>query len=87
MHECPCCSECVYSDDPDDLCSCCEEAGCEAEDDKRSDNYGYYVDCQIPQCGECETRATFCTDGKWHDNCEPDECSRKRSQEGKEASG
>lgn len=75
MHECPCCGECVYSDDADDLCSCCIEASCEAHDcsshtGTSHDIDGVYVDCQIPQCPACETRSTFCTDGKWHSNCD-----------------
>lgn len=62
MHECYCCNEVIYSDDP--LCSCCKEAGCE----KNSEDY--YDACQVPTCPECNTPATFCTDGKWHDNCD-----------------
>lgn len=64
MHDCPCCSEAVYTDDPSDLCSCCVEAGCEPHDcgahgGPSHDVDGVYTDCQIPTCPSCETRATF----------------------------
>jgi hypothetical protein len=62
MHDCECCGDIIYSDDP--LCDCCKEAGCEAN------AAGDYDDCQIPSCPECETPATFMTDGKWHENCD-----------------
>jgi len=64
MHDCLCCSTVIYSDEP--LCDCCKAAGCEKN---ASD---YYDDCQVPTCAECDTAATFCTDGKWHDNCDDD---------------
>lgn len=85
MHDCPCCGEAVYSDDEDDVCSCCEAAGCEMHDcasrcgyKGRHDVDGVYDDCQIPACVVCETRMTFCTDGKWHPNCDdPKDCERR----------
>lgn len=67
MHDCPCCGEAVYSDDM--LCDACEEAGCEPNGEDVFD------DCQIPECPECETRASLMSDGHWHDNCE-DDCER-----------
>lgn len=63
MHDCPCCGEAVYTDDPSDMCSCCEAAECDPDNA-----------CNIPTCPECDVPATFCTDGKWHPNCDPDEC-------------
>lgn len=82
MHDCPCCGNdgITYTDDPDDMCSCCEEAGC--EDHEVEDGDGSYFECQVPQCEECETRYTFCTDGKWHDNCEPDCVGKPGYQKG-----
>ena len=72
MHDCPCCGDegITYTDDPDDMCSCCEEAGCvDHEVDEVDDGAGYF-DCQVPSCPTCETRETFCTDGEWHSNCD-----------------
>jgi len=78
MHDCPCCGDegITYTDDPNDLCPCCEAASCEVVESDMPACREY--ECQVPQCEECETRYTFCTDGKWYDNCEPDECSRKQ---------
>lgn len=64
MHDCPCCwAECVYTDNEEDMCSCCRAAGCEG------DNPG---DCQIPRCEKCDNPATFATDLRWHANCDYD---------------
>lgn len=82
MHDCPCCGDdVVYSDDPDELCRGCEAAGCEPNDNKNSDNFGIYDACQIPQCEECCVPCSFMTDEKWHYNCEPEECARKREED------
>jgi len=68
MHDCPCCGEAVYTDDAADMCSCCVAADCPERGDE----------CQIPTCLTCDTRATFCTDGKWHPNCDdPEACARE----------
>jgi len=64
MHDCPCCSEAVYSDDITEICSCCSAADCEPGTD------GVYADCQIPSCPVCDTRSTYCTDEAWHRNCQ-----------------
>lgn len=61
--DCACCSETIIGR-AGDLCDCCKKAGCEAN------RHGDYDDCQIPQCEHCDTRATFCTDQRWHSNCE-----------------
>lgn len=52
MHDCLCCSHAVYSEE--DLCSECQEAGCEANDNKDSDNFGIYDNCQVPDGEEHE---------------------------------
>lgn len=64
--ECACCSETIMGR-AGDLCDCCKNAGCEVNRNNE------YDECQIPQCEHCNTRATFCTDQRWHSNCE-DEC-------------
>lgn len=75
MHNCPCCGDdVVYTDDPDDVCSDCEQAGCEPED--------FDGGCKVREmaCPDCGTPPSFLTDGKWHPNCEPDECERARKE-------
>jgi len=85
MHDCPCCGEeVVYSDNPSELCDSCESAGCEPHEcgcvwscgiGNQCDEEGVYLDCQVPQCFECGTRASLMNDGFWHSNCEEDECT------------
>ena len=64
--ECLCCSEVIVADDDSEpsMCDDCKKADCSDAGD----------DCQIPQCFECEDgdgpRATLCTDGMWHSNCD-----------------
>lgn len=64
MHDCPCCGEAVYSNNQRELCSCCKEAGCTGNP---------YDACEVPSCCVCDTPSTFCTDGKWHPNCDCEE--------------
>lgn len=58
--DCPCCGETIVGE-PGDLCGSCTAASCEASDGD---------DCQIPKCPDCETRASFMNDRKWHSNCD-----------------
>jgi len=72
MAACVCCgmpTGCDHGESAVALCDCCKEAGCE----------GDFEYCEVPTCPECETKSTF-TDGEWHDNCDPDECSRKQEE-------
>jgi hypothetical protein len=62
--DCPCCDETIVGY-PDDLCDSCNKAEC--EDNPRS---GYYDNCQIPECPECGTRASWMNDDRWHSNCD-----------------
>jgi hypothetical protein len=61
---CPCCGAVIVADTESALCACCAQAGCEP---RESD--GIFDSCEIPTCPECEVRATFCTDERWHANC------------------
>lgn len=75
MHDCPCCGEdVVYTEDPADMCRACAKAGCELTEG--DDGRLYEIECQVPQCPDCGTRASFMTDEQWRPNCEPDECER-----------
>jgi len=78
MHDCPCCGEAVYSDNPLECCSCCKAAECPRVSFEEPEEYvNGDFECNIPRCPWCETRATFCTDGVWHPNCDdPKECER-----------
>lgn len=71
-HDCPCCGE-THLDPDEELCDDCLKAGCEPTEDEDGESY---QDCQIPQCPDCDVRASFCTDGKWHSNCD-EGCANK----------
>lgn len=83
MHDCPCCGDdIIYSDDPEELCQDCKQAGCEANDNEDSENYGIFDDCKVRElaCPECDTNPSFLNDGKWHTNCEPEDCAREAKE-------
>lgn len=56
--ECGCCGE-VIMGQRGDLCECCTRAECTPA-----------CGCNVPQCPECETPASFLNDAQWHSNCD-----------------
>ena len=63
MHDCPCCSHAVYSDDANELCEECAEHDCEANRE------GVYDSCNVPEeedevnnagCVQCGNTHCFC---------------------------
>jgi hypothetical protein len=87
-HECPCCGEVLCGGPLDEpRCDSCEEADCDVHscedegcDDSCEDDGMALEGCNVPTCECCEERMSFMNDRAWHDNCEADECERKRTE-------
>lgn len=91
-HDCACCDEIICGGLlSEKRCDSCVEAGCEIHDHDEEDDCDCEYDglnkdgCQIPTCPSCETPMSFMNDRKWHDNCDADECERKRKEEVQDA--